>query len=240
MRVLALFDDGGQSVRHALQGVHDVISVGLAEKDTVIKLDLSDLSSLKTIEKMHREQPFDLVLASPPCESWSFATASRGGNAYRFSDSLKLKNFMEWKENTFNNIRRIVEKNPQDLRLPEMFCRYWKTGLNGEKTAFVTAQIVKTLNVPFLIENPQSSMIWRYFEMLGLDLIHNKANYCAYDNKRSLKPTHFSGSLKLDLKTGKPQRGVVMKTQKGRGDGSERANIPRELILDIVRQVKAA
>lgn len=130
----------------------------------------------------------------------------------------------------------MVEKQNPDL--PEKFMRYFETGVNGDKTAFVTAQIIQKLNVPFVIENPTSSMIWRYFEMLGLQFIHNKTNYCAYDKSFSAKPTTFASNRVLNLKTGKAE--VIMKNLKGRGDGSERANIPKDLIIDIAKQIQAA
>ena len=78
MRILALFDDGGQSVKKALPDC-DVVSVGITDKETVLKMDLTDIANIKTLKKMHKTKPFDLLMASPPCESWSFATASSGG-----------------------------------------------------------------------------------------------------------------------------------------------------------------
>lgn len=233
MRVLALFDDAGQSVKTALFE-HEVVSVGLNDKPTVLKMDLSCPASIDAIAALHAEQPFNLVMASPPCESWSFATASVGGNAYRFSNSLKLKTFSEWRQNTFNNVRRMVEKQQPDLY--EKYLRYFHTGLNGEATATVTAGIVKRLGLPFVIENPASSMIWAFLEQQGLTFVKNKANYCAYDDNRSLKPTVFASEKILHLRTAKKANGI-MKNEQGRGDGSQRANIPHDLVLDIVEQL---
>lgn len=232
MRILALFDDGSQSVKKALRE-HEVISVGINEKSDVV-LDLSEMSNIPKIAKMHADNPFNLVMASPPCESWSFSTASTGGNAYRYSDSLKLKNFTEWKANTYNNVKKVMAsgKNP----LP-YFERYYKTGVNGEMTALFTAEIIKALGIPFVIENPQSSMIFRYLEMLNLTFERNLATYCSYDSERNLKPTIFASNQKLNLKQERNAT-VTMKELKGRGDGSARAEIPYLLVQDIVRQMK--
>ena len=76
MRILALFDDGNGSVKKALPE-HYVVSVGIGNADIV--MDLSDLKNIKKLVDMHKENPFDLLMASPPCESWSFATAVPGG-----------------------------------------------------------------------------------------------------------------------------------------------------------------
>lgn len=76
MRILALFDDGNGSVKKALPE-HEVVSVGIGNADIV--MDLSDLKNIKKLVDMHKKEPFDLLMASPPCESWSFATATRGG-----------------------------------------------------------------------------------------------------------------------------------------------------------------
>lgn len=231
--VLALFDDGSQSVKNALKD-DDVLSVGLNNADVI--LDLADFNNISTLVKRHNEKPFDLIFACPPCESWSFATASRGGNAYRFSDSLKLKNFHEWQENTYNNVKMIVEKDKSKLTY---FQRYYQTGVNGEFTALFTAELIKQLNIPFVVENPYSSMIWDYLTMHGLEFVKNKACYCEYDKARSLKPTGFATLKPLNLKTAKKAT-ITQKQLKGRGDGSIRAAIPAKLIVDIVEQLELA
>lgn len=84
MRILALFDDGNGSVKKALPD-HDVVSVGIGNADIV--MDLSDMKNIKKLVDMHKKEPFDLLMASPPCESWSFATAVPGGNAYRHKEA---------------------------------------------------------------------------------------------------------------------------------------------------------
>lgn len=63
MRILALFDDGNGSVKKALPE-HDVVSVGIENADVV--MDLSDLSNIKKLVDMHKKEPFDLLMASPP------------------------------------------------------------------------------------------------------------------------------------------------------------------------------
>ena len=79
MRILALFDDGNGSVKKALPD-HEVVSVGIGDADIV--MDLSDLKNIKKLVDMHKKEPFDLLMASPPCESWSFATAVPGGGTH--------------------------------------------------------------------------------------------------------------------------------------------------------------
>jgi len=88
MRILALFDDGNGSVKKALPD-HEVVSVGIGNADIV--MDLSDLKNIKKLVDMHKKEPFDLLMASPPCESWSFATAGDNGNAYRDKNILARK-----------------------------------------------------------------------------------------------------------------------------------------------------
>ncbi|HGO8797503.1 TPA: DNA methyltransferase [Neisseria meningitidis] len=155
MRILALFDDGNRSVKKALPE-HDVVSVGIGNADIV--MDLSDLKNVKKLVDMHKKEPFDLLMASPPCESWSFSTAGDNGNAYRDKDSLSLRTFQNWKKNPYVSVRKLVERNAPEI--PTVYSRYLRKGVNGDLTALFTAELVKALGIPFVIENPQSSMIF--------------------------------------------------------------------------------
>lgn len=155
MRILALFDDGNGSVKKALPE-HDVVSVGIGNADIV--MDLSNLKNIKKLVDMHKENPFDLLMASPPCESWSFATAVPGGNAYRNKATLQLRTFENWKELKYPSISKLVARNAPETS--EVYSRYLKGGINGDLTALFVFELVKALEIPFVIENPQSSMIF--------------------------------------------------------------------------------
>lgn len=233
MRILALFDDGSQSVKKSLSEC-DVVSVGLNDCADV-QLNLAKDENLLVLRKMHTNKPFDLVFASPPCESWSIATACTGGNVYRFRHTLKLRNFEQWRTCNYNNVRKLVERRADDLL--ERFMIYEQRGINGNLTALFTKSIICQLGIPFVIENPKSSMIWQYFKQAGLDFIPNVANYSAYDKARSLKPTIFASNVELKLKTAKKAK-TNMRNLKGRGDGSKRADIPSDLVRVIVEQMK--
>lgn len=149
MRILALFDDGNGSVKKALPD-HEVVSVGIGNADIV--MDLSDLKNIKKLVDMHKENPFDLLMASPPCESWSFATAGDNGNAYRDKNSLALRTFQNWKKHPYVSVRKLVERNAPEI--PAVYSRYLRKGVNGDLTALFTAELVKALGIPFVIENP--------------------------------------------------------------------------------------
>lgn len=112
MRILALFDDGNGSVKKSLPE-HDVVSVGIGNADIV--MDLSDLKNIKKLGDMHKKEPFDLLMASPPCESWSFATAGDNGNAYRCKETLRLRTIDDWKKHPYTSIKRLVDRNAPEI-----------------------------------------------------------------------------------------------------------------------------
>ena len=227
MRILALFDDGNGSVKKALPE-HDVVSVGIGNADIV--MDLSDLKNIKKLVDMHKESPFDLLMASPPCESWSFATAGNNGNAYRCKETLRLRTFDDWKRHPYTSIKRLVDRNAPEI--PEIYSRYLKGGVNGDLTALFVCELVKALEIPFVIENPQSSMLFEKLKREGLDFVKNTACYAAYSEEFPLKRTGFASNVGMNLKKTNKAK-FAFKDWKG-SRGIVRSSIPSDLIKHIV------
>lgn len=88
MIVWALFDSGNGSYFKSAKKFEEIeiYSIGLDienKNDHFINLNLADYSYLfkdntlfDTLDKLPKP---DLIIASPPCESWSVASAMRGG-----------------------------------------------------------------------------------------------------------------------------------------------------------------
>lgn len=89
MHIWGLFDDGNGCYRQAVDeynvnmgGQHTITSIGIG--DACINQDLA----VNTLHKPNAlweqldllDRP-DVILASPPCESWSAASSMKGGNA---------------------------------------------------------------------------------------------------------------------------------------------------------------
>lgn len=227
MRILALFDDGNGSVKKALPD-HKVVSVGIGNADIV--MDLSDLKNIKKLVDMHKKEPFDLLMASPPCESWSFATAGDNGNVYRDKNSLALRTFQNWKENPCVLVRKLVERNAPEI--PAVYARYLRKGVNGDLTALFTAELVKALGIPFVIENPQSSMLFEKLKREGLSFVKNTACYSAYSDEFPLKRTGFASGVAMNLKQANRAK-FAFNAWKG-SCHIVRSSIPVDLIKDIV------
>lgn len=234
MKVLALFDDSHSSVRKCWQNDF-VLSVGLNGCDNeVVCLDLSDENSLSEIVKLNEEYKFDLIFANPPCESWSRATNCKNGTVYRNLPSLELKTFEEWLNCGYSNVNRILESGRYDLKAK--YNEYVERGVNGNKTVNFTLKVIKTLNLPFIIENPTQSLLFQYIRG-KLNFIENKTFYSAYNKNFSLKPTTFASNFKLNLRENRILNGN-MRTKKGRSDKSVRSLVPFELLLDIREQLR--
>jgi len=228
MRILALFDDGNGSVKKALPE-HDVVSVGIGNADIV--MDLADMKNIKKLVDMHKTEPFDLLMASPPCESWSFATATRGGgNAYRDKETLQLRTFDNWKELKYPSISKLVARNAPEIS--EVYSRYLKGGINGDLTALFVFELVKALEIPFVIENPLSSMLFERMTRNGLDFIKNSACYSAYSDEFPLKRTGFASNVEMTLKNANTAKFRMKQLKSNRK--ILRSAIPADLIKDIV------
>lgn len=227
MRILALFDDGNGSVKKALPD-HDVVSVGIGNADIV--MDLSDMKNIKKLVDMHKKEPFDLLMASPPCESWSFATAVPGGNAYRHKETLQLRTFENWKELKYPSISKLVKRDAPEIN--EAYSKYLKGGINGDLTALFVCELVKILRIPFVIENLQSSMLFERLKRNGLEFIKNNASYSAYSDEFPLKRTGFASNVKMNLRNANKATFRMKHLKSNRK--ILRSAIPPDLIRDIV------
>ena len=89
MNIWGLFDDGNGCYKQAVDefnmnegGQHKIISIGIG--DACINQDLAVNTLHQTMalwDVLDKLEPPDVILASPPCESWSVASAMKGGNA---------------------------------------------------------------------------------------------------------------------------------------------------------------
>ena len=227
MRILALFEDGNGSGKKALPE-HDVDTVGIGNADIV--MDLSDLKNIKKLVDMHKKNPFDLLMASPPCESWSFATAVPGGNAYRDKETLQLRTFENWKTLNYSSISKLVKRNAPELH--NVYLRYQKSGTNGDLTALFVCEIVKVLEIPFVIENPQTSMLFERIKRNGLDFVKSNACYSAYSDEFPLKRTGFASNVEMRLKNANKAAFRMKQIKNNRK--ILRSSIPADLIRDII------
>ena len=207
-----------------------------------IHCDLADYSELfgggsELFKKLDNLPKPDIILASPPCESWSIASAMLGGNRSWYTQRITTL------------FGESVAPNPFTIRTKEQAesknhtpykCIWWKSvynRINGELCAFNTIRIIERYEPTiWVIENPQSSMIWRYLEQIqDFHGIKNLAYYNAYDDNFTKKPTVFYSnanfSLKKDHIKQNGQYGYIVSRRY-----NERSKIPLELIKDILGQ----
>ena len=236
--VWALYDDGNCSYKKAIEKYFDgqylVYCVGInkapfedTENYKYRQIDLSVLN-IKLIKQLSKLPQPDIILASPPCESWS--TADCNGRMFKSIDDkgnwiVKNKNFYDEYNKKCNSVKR------------RYFIQKEKSRILGEATIGATIEIIKYFNPKiWIIENPQSSKTWTYqkyhWNFLGNE---NLAYYSSYDSDFSKKPTIFKSNFKLNLKTTKTQSN---KDHMAKGSYSKRSSIPSLLIKDIFDQLE--
>ncbi len=242
MIVWALFDSGNGSYVKGSASFNDIqiYPVGLdieRKNNHFINLNLADYSYLfgdntlwKTLDTLPKP---DLIIASPPCESWSVASAMPGGNAcwkQEKGDSLfepqtplsrfTVRDFNDYEGTQFKPEKSLVKR------------------INGELCTFNLIQIIKRYEPKYyIIENPASSRIWDYIErVLGFEIPYeNLTYYNNYDNYPIKKPTKFKSNVQLGLKNELIPNEIEFR-QFDRGYNA-RSNIPQSLVQDIFKRV---
>ena len=243
MIVWALFDSGNGCYAQAAKKFKDIelYSIGLDienKHNHFLSLDLADYSRLfgnttlfDTLDKLPKP---DVILASPPCESWSVASAMRDGNAswkQEKGDGL----FMPQTPLSRCTVREYEDYNGYQFK-PE---KSLINRINGELCTFNTIQIIKRYQPKiYVIENPASSRMWEYIDrVVGFHIpFENLTYYNNYDYPIS-KPTKFKSNIQLSLK--KRMIRNEMKFNEFSRDYNERSNIPMKLVEDIFEQLES-
>lgn len=247
MIVWALFDSGNGCYTQAAMQCNAIpgysieiypIGIDIESKNShFINLNLADYGRMfgdktlfDTLDKL--PQP-DLIIASPPCESWSVASAMWGGNA-------------SWKQEKGSGceLSKFTIRNSVDYELPHVQFKYERSFLNrinGELCIYNTIEIIKRYQPSvYVIENPASSRIWHYIaDILNFKIPFDNLTYYNNYGYQLRKPTRFKSNINLNLRCDKS-----IKADKDWREFSksynERSNIPIPLILDIYANVEKA
>lgn len=250
MTVWALFDSGNGSYTKGVKALNssggganiDIYPIGIDienKNDHFINLNLADYGRLfgdnTLFDKLDKLPKPDLIIASPPCESWSNASAMCEGNACWKQEDLSDSLFSPQREPSMFTIRNATDY--EKVYINYQYDRQFMKRVNGELCAFNTIEIIKRYNPKyFIIENPASGRLWKYIEdVMDFKLPYlNLTRYNNYDYPLQ-KPTKFASNLDLGL------RNDIIKQEIEWGKFSksynERSNIPQNLVIEIFTKV---
>lgn len=240
--VWGLYDDANssykKSIKHFFNNKFEVHSIGInnvsfkEKKDYFYhKIDLS-LNNFNLISQLKTLPHPDIILASPPCESWSCADCN--GRMVRSIDNnfnwvVANKNYYDKYNKTAHPVKR------------RYFIQKERGRIIGESTIGATLEIIQHFKPKaWVIENPQTSKMWDFIKHHWCfnEGFNNKANYSLYDSNFSLKPTIFKSNIQLNLrKKDKQYKQKSNSNHMAFGDYSQRSSIPAELIKDIIDQI---
>ena len=243
MIVWSLFDSGNGSYARAASefpGIENFsIGIDRENKNThFINLNLADYSCLfgkdEMIERLEQLPRPDLIIASPPCESWSVASAMDRGNACwkqergdaLFEPQVPLSKFTV---RDYDDYERYQFKPEKSLM----------TRINGELTIFNTIRIIRHFKPKYyIIENPAHGRIWEYIErVLGFDVGYENLTYYNNWDYPIKKPTKFASNINLKLTTEYVKQEVEFSELKW--SYNQRSNIPEKLVQHIFNIVLA-
>ena len=187
MNIWGLFDDGNGCYRQAVDeynvnmgGQHTITSIGIG--DACINQDLA-INTLhnknalwETLDKLGRP---DVILASPPCESWSVASAMKGGNAcWKQEKDMTINLFGEYEQGSKFTIRNQADYENYQFKYDKSFL----TRINGEMCIYNTLKIIERYQPKrFVIENPAYGRRWEDIaNVSGFDIHYENLTY--YNN----------------------------------------------------------
>lgn len=184
----------------------DVYGVGMSHygknNPRYLNFNLADFSELfdgvgigkKLLKSLPKP---DIIVASPPCESWSHMTSINNGNIHWKRYASKL--FPE------NKIFQLQDVDVATGFVKNSGIKTFYGRVNGELCHQNTWEIIKTTKPKvFMVENPDNyswDYIHKYVAGGVPKMFLNKLVYSAYEPGRfSPKPEIFASNIKLDLK----------------------------------------
>lgn len=249
MIVWALFDSGNGSYTQGAKALNrqglveiEIFPIGLdieQKNSHFVNLNLADYGRLfgndKLFDVLDKLPGPDLIIASPPCESWSNASAMAEGNACWKQEDLADSLFVPQREASLFTIRNKSDYDQAYINY--RYDRQFLKRVNGELTAFNTVEIIKRYHPKWwIIENPASGRLWKYLEeVMAFKLPYlNMTRYNNYDYPLQ-KPTKFASNLYLGLKNDIIKQDIEWKHFSK--SYNERSNIPQKLVKEIFERV---
>ena len=192
-----LFGGGQNSIYHTVKEYNlsiEVYTFDIAEPqhDKQFKLDLS---SNDVIEKLKDYPRPDIIVASPLCQSFSIATAIKGGGTVGWK-KLKDKSIQI---RTLDEIKYCLTLNKYMKSWnPEVMLERAKLGKRCLENTLLIIEYFKPKY--FYIENPKLSLMWNYTKFnKDIEYFYNNTNYSSYGFLNH-KPTTFLSNIQLDLR----------------------------------------
>ncbi|WP_331838281.1 C-5 cytosine-specific DNA methyltransferase [Mycoplasmopsis agalactiae] len=192
------------------------------------KINLS-LANIQLIKELSQLPKPDIILASPPCESFSMADCSCRRSQTYDSDKWVVRS-REWYRN-----RAFTVTAPNKTR---DFINKERNRLIGEGCASGLVHIIEVFKpLAYVIENPRNSKIWEFLKFhWSFEGFKNITYYYNYDLNFSQKPTCFMSNYSLNLKKQVLKDGYNKNHYK-LGNYDKRSSIPTKLIADILKQI---
>jgi len=243
--IWALFDSGGGSYQQAIQKYFldqfDLYAVGIdieKKHQNFLYCDLGSLSELfgkneifQTLDTLPKP---DIILASPPCESWSVASSmDRGNNCWYTTGDTNF---------AIRTSKQIDFRNNMSPHFKRSHLKSVLNRLNGEACAYNLIRIIEHYNPKvWVIENPHQSRLWCYYQQI-CDFHGHKslAHYYAYNKQAPKKPTIFYSNIPMKLKTTKEKSPYTIKHDKAKimiHGYNNRSWIPPEVVKHVMEHI---
>lgn len=247
MIVWALFDSGNGCYSKGVKELNlnnetdiDIYPIGIDienKNNHFINLNLADYGRIfgdnTLFDELDKLPKPDLIIASPPCESWSNASAMANGNACWKQEDLSDSLFSPQTEPSKFTVREYIDYERYQFKPFKSLIKR----INGELTVLNTIEIIKRYRPKFyIIENPAYGRIWDYIDkILGFYIEYDNLTFYNNYDYPVKKPTKFKSNICLKLKTEIVEQNIAFRDL-GRGY-NERSNIPMKLVKEIFLKV---